>query len=1025
MDLEKTDKKYWGSLAQYENDPQFIENSRKEFPSSPLQEDASSTKEGFLRRDFMKLMAGATALASTACFQRPMHKILPYVNQPEELTFGVANYYASTCQECSASCGVLIKTREGRPLKMEGNPDHPMNKGALCARGQASILNLYDPDRFRKPYKLTSRGTLPSEGMSWHDVDSQITEKLKAIKSGKGRIRLLTGTINSPSTLKLIREFLGGFSHGSHVVFDSINHEQIIEAQEASYGTKVLPRYRFDKADVIVSIDADFLGTWISPVEFTKQFTGNRKLNKKHLSKLVVFESVMTLTGSNADERTAIRPHDGAAVALAIAHELLIGKKAASVNDDVLSVVKNYSPSFVAQNVGCDAKAIKAAAQHLWAARGKSLVVAGSPQSQNENGMALQMAINLLNSVLQNDGTTVDYGVSPSLQSQGNSKAMAQLINDMKAGEVDALLVYGANPVYHLPSEAGFADAMKKVGLVVSFNGSLDETSLQADFICPDHHTLESWGDAEPQKNLYSVVQPTIRPLFDTRAFQDSLLTFNKTGLAIAKLSGFAEWHEFLQNNWKETIYKEYGVGAPFLNFWETALRDGVFDGIEKKGARAKTSSSRTVSASAFKKYVPVSTKKGEFEVAFYAQVAAFDGRSANNAWLQELPDPITRLTWDNYASVSPQTASKFGLKDGDVVKIAMEKQTLELPAQVQPGMHNEVIAVSLGYGREAAGQVGTHIGQNMFKAAGFAKGLVYSGFSASLTKTGAKYFLANIQEHHTMDGRPIIKEASLKEYLENPFAGNEEKEDLTTLWSGHEYKGYRWAMAIDMNSCTGCSACVIACQSENNIPVVGKEGVLRGRIMHWIRIDRYYTGTPDAPQVVHQPMLCQHCENAPCETVCPVIATAHDDEGLNQQIYNRCVGTRYCANNCPYKVRRFNWFDYNYGGQIRYPLTLSQNPEVTVRSRGVMEKCTFCIQRIHDAKNRAKDMNTEVKDGDLKTACQQSCPGDAIVFGNINDTHSEVTRTASEPRGYHVLEELNTRPSVTYLTKIRNTEEA
>jgi MoCo/4Fe-4S cofactor protein with predicted Tat translocation signal len=1015
----RSEQKYWSSLAQFNNDPEFIQKAQKEFQSSPLQEEEGKAEKGLVelsRRDFMKLMAASTALASSACFQKPAHKILPYVNQPEEITFGIANFYASTCGECSSGCGTLVKTREGRPIKIEGNPDHPMNKGGLCARGQASILNLYDPDRLRNPISLI-RGSINNTPTDWPTVDKKLGERFQAIKANGGKIRILSDSINSPSTLKLIGAFLKGFSHGEHIMYDSVNHGEIALGQEASYGTKVVPRYRFDKADVIVSIDADFLGTWLSPVEFTKQFSHTRKLDKgqKKISKLITFESSMSITGSNADERFPIRPQDGAAVALALVSEL---SGRSSVPGEATETVKQFSSEKVAALIGCDPSIFKKVADQLWAARGKSLVVAGTTQGQNDLGLTTQVAVNLLNSVLGNDGATIDYKNSPSLQNVGNGKDLTKLIKDMNDGQVDALLIYRSNPAYNLPKDSGFKESVKKVKeLVISFNDRIDETALVSDYVLPDNHPLESWGDAEPQKNLFSLIQPTIRPIYDTRSFGDSLLAISKAaGIKSAPIDGAHDFHEFVQNNWKETIFKEYGMITGFDLFWESALRDGVFDGAGKKNLRDINSASRAFKGSALKNNVPKEKKNEGYTLSLYTKVSLGDGARANNAWLQELPDPISRMTWDNYASISNVTAEQFHLKNGDLIKVKIGGDTIELPAHVQPGLHDKVIAVALGYGREQAGSVGNDIGKNMFP--------YQSGSNVSFTKTGATYILASAQEHDYIEGRPIVREATLKDYLENPHAGNEEKEALTTIWSGHEYKGYRWAMSIDLNSCTGCQACVIGCQSENNIPVVGKDGVFRGRIMHWMRIDRYYTGTPDSPKsIVHQPMLCQHCENAPCETVCPVIATMHDDEGLNVQVYNRCVGTRYCANNCPYKVRRFNWFEYNYGGQIRYPINLSQNPEVTVRSRGVMEKCTFCVQRIADAKNTAKNMGRKVRDGELKTACQQSCPADAIQFGDINNSDSEVTRLAKDPRGYHVLDELNTRPSINYLTKIRNTE--
>ncbi len=998
MDMEK---KYWATLEHFAEDPTFLESAGKEFISSPLVEDS----KGLDRRDFMKLMAASTALASSACFQKPMHKILPYVNQPQEITFGQANYYASTCTECSAGCGTLVKTREGRPIKLEGNPDHPMNKGGLCARGQAGILSLYDPDRLRFPLKSAKRGEAGAKS-AWSNIDGEVSTKLKNAK----HVRILSETIHSPSTLKLTKEFLSGFADGQHIVYDSIGASAIIDAQEISFGQRTLPRFRFDKADVIVSIDADFLGTWISPVEFAKQYSTTRKLNKKKktLSQLFSFESAMTITGTNADVRTPIRPTDSLYIALGIASELSAHGLPAS--GEMADVLKNFRTDSL-NAMGINGKAVKSAAEALMKNEGRSLVVAA-------DNVDTQVAVNLINHMLKNDGVTIDHSAS-SLQFQGNSKALTHLIKEMNAGLVDALIIYKANPVYSLPENSGFKTGLAKVATVMYVGTDLNETALQSDYVLADHHGLESWGDAEPQKGLYSLQQPTIRPLFDTRAFQDSLIAVAKIS-GNGKLKAVEDWHSYVQKNWQDTIYKTNKMKASFISFWESSLRDGVSDS-RKSATESKTSSPRTYKGNL--KPVKPSVTTG-MQAVFYPQIANYDGSMANNAWLQELPDPVTRMCWDNYASVSPATAQKLGLKDGDIVTIKAGENTLEIPGHVQPGLHDQTIAIALGYGRESAGKIGTGVGKNLFKFSTVSdKGVEFVTSSMSIAKTGEKYVLATPQQHQTLEGRPIVKEASLVEWIKSPNAGNEEKEKLTTLWPEHKYEGYRWAMAIDMNSCTGCNACVIGCQSENNVPVVGKDGVSRGRIMHWIRIDRYYTGTPDNPQVVHQPMLCQHCENAPCETVCPVIATMHDSEGINAQIYNRCVGTRYCANNCPYKVRRFNWFEYNFGGQNRYPTTMAQNPEVTVRSRGVMEKCSFCIQRIQDSRNNAKNLGRGIQDGEVKTACQQSCPSDAIVFGNINDPNSEVSQMARDPRAYHVLEELNTKPSVTYLTKIRNAE--
>ncbi|MCC6276448.1 MAG: TAT-variant-translocated molybdopterin oxidoreductase [Oligoflexia bacterium] len=1013
MESNTTDTKYWTKLSEFSSDPTFIQKAQGEFVTSPLQKESNDSTS---RRDFMKLMAASSALASSACFPQPFEKIMPYVNQPADAVNGKANYYASTCGECAAACGILVKTREGRPIKLEGNPDHPLNRGGLCAVGQSSILNLYDPDRLRNPVFVV-RGSGKIEATDWDSADKKALEKLKATKSG---VRFLTGPNSSPTRNALINDFLGAFSGAKHVVYDSSGVSIVAQGQQVSYGTAVIPRLRFEDSEVILSIDADFLGTWLSPVEFTKQFSKNRKVSESSpkMSKLICFESVMTVTGANADERVAIRSEHGAAIALSIAHEL-ITKHGFSAPGDSKSIVSKFSPASVAESCGISADAITKAAQSLAKSRGKSLVLAGSTQSVSQNGLSLQVAANFLNSILGNDGLTVDSSQSPSQQTALSVDDIATLISDMKAGKVKALLIHGVNPAYDLPDSLGFKEAASKVDFILSFSDRADETAVLADMIMPDNHPLESWGDAEPQKGVFSLRQPTIRPIYSTRAMEDSLISLSKG----SKLGSVANYHDYLVSRWQTSVYRQAGGVVAFDLFWESALRDGIIDVAGKSGARKRMSPSRVFKTQALSQVsVPNSSEK--LSLTFYQKVSLGTGRSANNPWLQELPDPLTRIVWDNYATLSPKTAKALNTKEGDVVRISTDKGVIELPIHVQPGMHDKSIGVALGYGRTHAGSVGSGVGKSVSHLTDFGKaGVVLAGIPATVTKTGAKYRLASAQENQSLEGRPIIREATLGEYKKNPKAGNEDHAHIVTLWPKHEYKGYRWAMNIDLTACTGCQGCVIGCQSENNIPVVGKENVWRGRIMHWIRIDRYYSGSPDRPQVVHQPMLCQHCENAPCETVCPVLATVHSDEGLNSQIYNRCVGTRYCANNCPYKVRRFNWFDFNYGDQMKYPQTLAQNPEVSVRSRGVMEKCTFCVQRIQDVKNTAKDEGRLVKDGEIQTACQQSCPADAISFGNINDTESQVAELKHNPRSFHVLEELNTQPSVTYLTKIRNVE--
>lgn len=989
-------KTHWKSLEELSGFPEF-----------QVDDD---DKNGVTRREFLKFMGASLVMAgvATAC-RRPVEKIVPYLNQPEEITPGIANWYASTCGECPSACGLLAKTREGRPIKLEGNPEHPMNRGGLCARGQASLLNLYDPDRLKNPVKKGADGRW--EALSWQKADEGIQNILKAIREKKGKVRLLTDTIVSPSTQKLLNEFLAPFGDAKQISFEPLSLENLAAAQKDSYGEAIVPRYRFDQADYILSFGADFLDTWISPVEFAKQFSKGRKPSDGKMSRFVAFESVPTATGSNADLHIPVAFGEELKIALALAHEVSTREMPGGAATGALTP---YAAEAVAEQTGVDAQILKRIAKELWNHRGRSLVLGGSTAPSGAEGKALHVAVNFLNSILGNDGKTIDAKNSPSLQgapqSAGGRAALDEWISELKNGGVDCLFIHKTNPSYVLGEE--FDQALEKAGVVVRLSDRIDETALKAHWVLPLSHFLESWGDAEPQRGLYSLVQPSIQPLYETRSFPEILL-----GWMGNKIS----WHDTLQNFWKENIFPKAGGFVSFTAFWETALRGGVFDTRKSLNGHAPRSfDPAALQAAAHQlpsvlRQIPAkNTGAGPMLVA-YPTIPHYDGRSQNNGWLMELPDPVTKITWRNYVSIAPKKAAELGLKEGDVVRVRNEKFTAELPVHLQPGLHEKVFAVPLGFGHTQIGRVGNGVGVNAFRFGAAA--------AASLEKTGGWIRLASTQQHHSLEGRPIVHETTLKEYQKNPAAGNEPV-PLPTMWSGHKYEGYRWGMAIDLNACTGCSACMIACQAENNIPVVGEKQILKGREMHWIRIDRYYSGDADNPETLNQPMLCQHCENAPCETVCPVVATLHNEEGLNVQAYNRCVGTRYCSNNCPYKVRRFNWFEYLRS--LETPMSMVLNPDVTVREKGVMEKCSFCVQRIQEGKDKAKDLSTKevtrkVLDGEIQTACQQSCPAEAIIFGDLNDPESRVSQLAKNPRGYNVLAELNARPSITYLTKVRN----
>ncbi len=1015
VETGNVDNRYWLSLEQWSNDPKFKEIAEQEFMSSPLREDK---EEGWARREFLKLMGASLAMASAGCIRRPVQKIVPYVKAPEDMTIGVAGQYTSSYFDGSESVGLLVRTREGRPIKIEGNPLHPLTKGGTSVRAQAHILSLYDPERIKGPKKnlqnkeKTNRETIDAK---WEDVDAAVVKQL-----AKGSVAVLTGSMASPSTKSLSEEFAKAFG-GSIVHWNALTPEDVREGQQLCYGEDLVPAYRFDEAKVIVSVDADFLGTWINPTAFTKQYSLGRK-DIKNMSKLIAFDSNYSLTGANADIRVRIKPSQQLSIVMGLLHEILVKKSFGKYASDskVKSMLESYAnvAETLAANKVMEKELFAQIAEDLIANKGKSLVVAGGMTTWTESSRSLQVAVNFLNSVLENDGKTIE-SKSAYVGMNGSYSEMLDLIEKMKKGAIKTIVIHGVNPVYALPSSLGFVDALKSVEMVIYTGDRVDETGKQADYVLPTGHVMENWGDVEFVKGLYGVQQPTIRPLYDTRSMEAGIITWLKASNKASKRVSSSEGHyEYLRAFWKEEIYPKAGAGKSFDDFWDEALQSGFAQGAKVE------SSARTFRMESLSKITKPTDKDG-MQLVLYPTIQLGDGTLANVSWLQELPDPITKICWDNYASVSLANAEKWKIKEGYMLAITVDGKQYELPAHIQPGLHDDVVAVAVGYGRSAAGKVANGVGQNAFTMATVKNNeVIFSGQSVTVKPTGKKYDLANPQGHHYLgdsqtQGRKIVVEATLKEYLKDPAANNHNHK-IWSIWSGHQYNGNKWGMAIDMNQCTGCNACVVSCQSENNVPVVGKKYVIDGREMHWIRIDRYFVGDPVDAQVVFQPLMCQHCDNAPCETVCPVAATVHSDDGLNDMVYNRCVGTRYCANNCPYKVRRFNWFDNI--AKVEKPLHLAHNPDVTVRMRGVMEKCSFCVHRIKDARITAKNDGRTLKDGDVKTACQTACPTEAIVFGDVNDPSSKVSKMFKEdPRAYALLEEFHAAPSVRYLTKIRN----
>ncbi len=958
-------------------------------PELPSDEDVKRTPD-VTRRSFLRITGFSFAALMTACSKTPVQKAIPFLIQPEEVLPGKATWYASTSFACDAGCSVHVKNRDGRPIKLEGNPNHPITQGGLCAQCQASLLELYDSKRIFYPY-------LSGEKSTWESVDKHVVKILRKIRDNRKEIILLSGTVTSPSIRQTIKKFKKKFKTFSHVQMDEYSYSSILDAHEKNYGQRILPRYRFDKADLIVSIDADFLGTWISPVQFTKDFRKNRNLEAKHISKLIQVESRMSITGAKADERIVLAP------------------------SEIGTFIQDLE-AFIHGQKGADPKAGKLA-MLLKRHKGKSLVVSGV------NDLRVQLLVNRINHTLGNVNRTLNIK-RPSKQFAGSDADVQLLLDKMRQGQVGGILIADVNPVYALPNGEEFAALLNSLDLVVSFSDRMNETTDHCTVIAPGLHDLESWNDSEQVSGLLSMTQPVLHPFGKNRSVRKSLSTW---------IGNQADERDLVRNYWKKVFTARVKGGKTFARFWNELVHDG-FTRITHETIRLKTFRDQKPRIS-----IP---KVAGLELVLYPTSQMGFGRHAENPWLQELPDPISKVTWDNTASIAPKTAEELGLKKGDVIEITSNGNSAKLPVFLQPGQRQNTIAIALGYGRKGTErfheigpdwlekkptvQKGETVGANVSPFIQFDDFFKYAGIRAAIKKTGETWDLAMTQTYNTMANpentapvimpvRPFVQETSFDEYKKDPAAGSHHGHPVTTLWEeDHKYEGHHWGIAFDLSACTGCSACVIGCQVENNVPVVGKDEVLRKRDMHWLRLDRYYSGEDEDVDVSFQAMMCQHCDNAPCEPVCPVLATVHSSEGLNQQVYNRCVGTRFCANNCPYKVRRFNWFDYAHDDVME---NMVLNPDVTVRSRGVMEKCSLCVQRIQEAKFEAKRLGVPLKDGDIKLACEQSCPADAVVFGDLNDPDSRISKLTKEARHYRVLEELNVLPSVGYLTHVRNRE--
>ncbi len=1085
-------KKYWKGLPELHNSPEFQEQIKNEF-AEPLPIDEflnsdDSESKGTSRRDFLKVMGFSTAAVALAACETPVNRSIPYVVKPDEVTPGVANFYASTFYDGHDYASILVKTREGRPIKIEGNDLSMVSHGGTSARVQASVLSLYDGARLRGPM-------VKGKDATWKAADDAVAS---AVSAGGAAIRILTSTIISPSTKAVIAEFKSKYPTAQHVTYDAVSYNALTLANKNVFGKSVVSSYDFSKAKTIVGIACDFLGNWLNPIEFAKQYSTNRRAKKENpeMSKHYHFEANLSLTGANADYRVWVKPSELGKVTVALYNEVA----GATGNSKVSGDEKIGNPAAAAS--------IKKAAEDLIKNKGQSLVVSGV----NDEG--IQTLVNGINKMLDNYGKSVDVELHYNFK-QGDDKAFTDLVADMAAGKVNVLMTYNCNPVYTSPASLNFAAAYKKVATKVSFAQVLDETAQLADVVCPDHHYLESWNDANPKRGHYSLQQPAINPIFaqprheGTRQFQDSLL----------KWSGVkTDYLSYLQGVWNNRIFPNQGKFGDFVSFWNNSLHDGVVKTYVHKDVNVTeklvindstgkpllagvaavvaelTDTTKVVAPKVDPKIVAVTevlptpdynkaasmasgTKGGALELFVYEKIGLGSGNQSNNPWLQELPDPISKVTWDNYITMSPIDVKAKGLGemlrqdvDGSMVELTVNGVSMTVPVYPQPGQAPGSIGLALGYGRAVESmKVSNGIGVNAFAALEITNGTIQSIVpNVSISAENGTHRFAATQIQHTIMGREeyLLRETSIGEYKSkdkeyyNPAAelpvhgGGKKHVSEIDLWDSYERLGHKWGLTIDMSTCIGCAACVVACTAENNVAVVGKEEVTITRDMFWLRIDRYYSSdanklvedvsglmntrqmyldmeTPSAnPKVTFQPMMCQHCNHAPCEAVCPVLATSHSSEGLNMMTYNRCIGTRYCANNCPFKVRRFNWFNYNANSMFaNNPAQMELgrmvlNPDVVVRSRGVMEKCSMCQHRLQAGKLEAKKAGVALVDGSIKTACQQACPTNAIMFGDANDEKSEVSKWRSDDKNYYLLEEVGVKPTVSYLLKVRNVDE-
>jgi molybdopterin-containing oxidoreductase family iron-sulfur binding subunit len=965
-------KDYWRSLDELAATPEFQDLLEREFPRQAVGWSSDENAvEG--RRTFLKLMGASLALGGlAACTRQPTEFIAPYIQQPEEIIPGRPLFYATQTTLSGISTGILAESHEGRPTKIEGNPEHPGSLGACDPYSQASVLQLYDPDRARV---LTFQGEVATWGGFYSNLRGLLEDQ--QTKQGAG-IRILTETIGSPSTADLLTQIKALYPQSKWHQWEPAGAHGARAGAMQAFGSPAATHYNFLNANVVVSLDSDFLGSGPAWLRYAREFSAKRRVvgDQKTMNRLYVVEPNPTATGSKADHRMPLRASDVEHFAFSLAGQLGVGGMAAG-----------SSPQF--------SRWITAIARDLQTNKGASIIIPGEQQSPAVHALAHAM-----NAALGNVGKTVFYTDPIESNPVDQVASFGELLTDLDAGAVELLLIVGGNPVFNAPVEWGVKNRLSKAKLRMHLSLYEDETSEICQWRLPEAHPLESWGDGRAYDGAVTLQQPLIDPLYGGRAANEILAMFTDTPLRGSM--------DIVKGYWagKHT-------GTDFESWWRRSIHDGVIadSALPVKSLTAKTA------------VQPSSGGVGpNLEVIFRPDFAIYDGRFANNGWLQELPRPVSKYTWDNAAIISPATAHKLDVDTGNMLQLTYAGRSLNAPVWIQPGHADDCVTLHLGYGRTKAGHTGTGIGFNPYGLRQSTALWHDGGLEAK--KIGGSYTIAALQVQYQLDTRRgIIQGGTLAEFIKDPESihqGFENPPHEMTMYPDWDYsKGYSWGMAIDLNACTGCDACIIACQAENNIAVVGKDQVYRGRLMQWIRVDSYFNGPIENPIISNQPVPCQQCENAPCELVCPVQATSHSAEGLNDMVYNRCVGTRYCSNNCPYKVRRFNF--YLYSDYETPSLKLLNNPDVTVRSRGVMEKCTYCVQRINHAKIDAEKENRGVRDGEIQTACQATCPTEAIVFGNINDPNSRVSKLKADQRNYSLLADINTRPRTTYLGPLRN----